>query len=62
MTHFSETSSEEDTFEELSHPAEELVHEWTLQHVNLVDRPVDLHGDDKIGVVDRLEMKSGENY
>ena len=30
-----------------------------LEHVDLVYRPVDLHGNDEVGVVDRLEIEKG---
>jgi hypothetical protein len=40
---------------QLAHPPQEVVHVRPLQHVHLVNRPVDLDGHHEVGVANRLK-------
>lgn len=50
-----EAGGEQHTLEKLAHSLQELIHMGPLQHVDLVDHPINLHRDDEVGVVHWLE-------
>ena len=54
MTYQAQTGCEDDNLILLSHPNHELIDTWSLDDVHLMDRVLNLDGDDEISIVYRL--------
>lgn len=50
-----QAGGEQHAFEELTHPLQELINVGPLQHVDLVDHPINLHRNDEVSIVHWLE-------